>query len=51
MTFPEFNLLPWTFDIPCPLVVQTMIDFSFYLQAIAGEGSGVSLTLSGPLLT
>jgi len=35
--------IPWMLDIRCSFGVQTIIDFSFCLQAAAGEDSGVNL--------
>ena len=46
MAFSEVNTFPWILHIPCSLEVQTIIDFSFCIQAAAGKGSGVNLTSS-----
>jgi len=47
MAFLEVNTFHWILDIPYSIGVQTIIDFSFCLQATVGEYSGVNLTSSG----
>ena len=46
MAFSTVNTFPWMLDIRYSFRVQTTIDFSFCLQVVADEGSGVNLTSS-----